>query len=104
MHELADQLISILKATWRYRWFAMAIAWLIAAAGWIIVERMPDRYEAWARVYVDTQSMLNPLLSGLADWEVILIGTAVSVAIMSYAAVPLCTKLFSPWLYPKAKT
>ena len=66
MHELADQFLSYLKSTWRYRWYAVAIAWLVASAGWIIVNRTPDRYEAWARVYVDTQSMLRPLLSGLA--------------------------------------
>ena len=66
MHELAGQLLFYLKSTWRYRWFAVVVAWLIAAAGWVAVERMPDRFQAWARVYVDTQSMLRPLLSGLA--------------------------------------
>jgi polysaccharide chain length determinant protein (PEP-CTERM system associated) len=66
MHEIVDQLLSYLKATWRFRWFAVVFAWIVAAAGWYAVHRMPDRYEAWARVYVDTQSMLRPLLSGLA--------------------------------------
>jgi polysaccharide chain length determinant protein (PEP-CTERM system associated) len=66
MHELADQLFTCLKATWRFRSYAVAAAWLIALAGWAVVYRMPDRYEAQARVYVDTQSMLRPLLSGLA--------------------------------------
>jgi polysaccharide chain length determinant protein (PEP-CTERM system associated) len=65
MHELADQLLSKLKATWRYRWYAIAAAWVIALGGWTVVHQIPNRYEAHARVYVDTQSMLRPLLSGL---------------------------------------
>ena len=66
MHELADQLLSYLKAAWRYRWFGILVAWLIASAGWIVVNVLPDRYAAWTRVYVDTQTVLKPLLSGLA--------------------------------------
>jgi polysaccharide chain length determinant protein (PEP-CTERM system associated) len=66
MNELADQLFSYLKGIWRYRWFAVLVAWIIAVGGWIAVHMMPDRYEASARVYVDTQSVLRPLLSGLA--------------------------------------
>jgi len=66
VHELADLLLTHLKAIWRYRWYAVVSAWLMASGGWTAIYLMPDRYEAWARVYVDTQSMLRPLLSGLA--------------------------------------
>lgn len=65
MQELALQILSLLRSVWRYRWYAVALAWLIALAGWAAVYLMPTRYEASARVYVDTQSMLRPLLSGL---------------------------------------
>ena len=65
MHELAEQLLSHLKAVWRYRWYAVVSAWIIAVAGWVTVYKMPDRYEADARVYVHAQSLLRPLLTGL---------------------------------------
>ena len=65
MHELADQLLSYLRATWRYRWYAVVFTWIIALGGWSAVYLTPDRYVASARVYVDTQSVLRPLLSGL---------------------------------------
>ncbi|MGB5082989.1 MAG: XrtA system polysaccharide chain length determinant [Burkholderiales bacterium] len=65
MHELVDQLLSHLKAIWRYRWYAVAFAWVAAVGGWTAVYLAPDRYEASARVYVDTQSVLRPLLAGL---------------------------------------
>jgi polysaccharide chain length determinant protein (PEP-CTERM system associated) len=66
MHELVDQLLSHLRAIWRYRWYAVAVAWVVAIAGWVFVHQLPNRYEASARVYVDTQSVLRPLLAGLA--------------------------------------
>ena len=66
MHELVEQLFSHLKSIWHYRWYAVVVAWIIALGGWIAVYKMPDRYEANARVYVDTQSLLRPLLAGLA--------------------------------------
>lgn len=51
---------------WKYRWLGLAIAWLVAAIGATVVLRIPDKYEASARIYVDTQSILKPLMSGLA--------------------------------------
>ena len=66
MHELADLIRSHLKAAWRYRWYAVVVAWVVAVVGWIAVTQIPNRYEASARVYVDTQSVLRPLLAGLA--------------------------------------
>lgn len=61
-----DQLLSHLRAAWYYRWHAAATAWIVALGGWTAVYVTPNRYEAHARVFVDTQSMLRPLLSGLA--------------------------------------
>lgn len=66
MHELVDQIFSQIRAIGRYRWQAVLVAWIVAIAGWIGVHNLPDRYEASARVYVDTQSVLRPLLAGLA--------------------------------------
>jgi polysaccharide chain length determinant protein (PEP-CTERM system associated) len=66
MHELADQVLLHLQGIWRYRWQAVVVAWVIAVGGWIAVYLTPDRYVAFARVYVDTQSVLRPLLTGLA--------------------------------------
>jgi polysaccharide chain length determinant protein (PEP-CTERM system associated) len=34
--------------------------------GWIFISTMPDHYDASAKVHVDTESMLRPLLRGLA--------------------------------------
>ena len=66
MHEMFDQVLYYLKATWRYRWYGVAVAWVGALGGWWHVHKMPDTFRASARVYVDTQSVLRPLLAGLA--------------------------------------
>ncbi len=55
-----------LAALWRYRWPAVLFAWLICAIGWTIVFLMPNIYEANARLYVDADAVLTPLLRGIA--------------------------------------
>ena len=49
---------------WHRRWIGLAVAWLAAIIGIAVVYRIPERYEASARVYVDTESLLRPLLQG----------------------------------------
>jgi polysaccharide chain length determinant protein (PEP-CTERM system associated) len=66
MRELLLQIKAILLSTWLYRWQALAMAWLVALIGWGVVYSMPDQYEAKTKVYVDTDSILGPLLQGLA--------------------------------------
>lgn len=66
MKEVIQQIFLQVRAGWRYRWYAMMLAWLVAISGWFVVMTLPDKYEASARVYVDTDSMLRPLLRGLA--------------------------------------
>lgn len=60
------QLFSYLSSTWQYRWFGIAAAWIICLAGWIGVGLIPDQYQSEAKVYIDTDTLLRPLLKGLA--------------------------------------
>jgi polysaccharide chain length determinant protein (PEP-CTERM system associated) len=66
MQELIAQLLNLLRGAWRYRWLAIATAWVAAVVGWAAVQFIPDKYTSSTQVYVDTESLLRPLLSGLA--------------------------------------
>lgn len=65
MEELVSQIQSLVRGGWKYRWQAVSIAWVISVLGFIIVLRLPDNYQSSARVFVDTQSILKPLLAGM---------------------------------------
>ncbi|HEX8787797.1 MAG TPA: chain length-determining protein, partial [Telluria sp.] len=65
MAEITAVLLNFLKAIGKYRWYAVVITWIVALIGWAVVMRLPNQYEASARVYVDTQSILKPLLAGM---------------------------------------
>lgn len=66
MQEILDQVVYYLDALWRRRWIALGLASVVAMAGWAAVATMPDKYEAASKIYVDTSSILNPLLEGVA--------------------------------------
>ena len=51
---------------WKYRWHAVISIWFVAMAGWLYVYSLPDSYESSARIYVDTQNILQPLMAGIA--------------------------------------
>ena len=65
MAEITAVLLNFLKAIGKYRWHAVVITWIVALIGWAVILRLPNQYEASARVYVDTQSILKPLLSNM---------------------------------------
>ena len=66
MDELLQQLIARLRGMWHRRWIGLAVAWIVGIVAVGVALRIPERYEASARVYVDTQSLLRPLMAGLA--------------------------------------
>lgn len=66
MHALRVLVVKQLASAWRYRWFAVLFTWLICAAGWTYVFTIPNQYLASARLYVDSEPVLTPLLRGLA--------------------------------------
>lgn len=61
-----DTILEFLNALWGRRWYAIAVAWLVCLAGWSTIAVMPDQYAVSARIYVDTSSILKPLLRGIA--------------------------------------
>lgn len=54
------------RQAWRHRQAGLAVMLLIAVGGWIVVAQLSDVYRADTRLYVDTASMLNRLLDGVA--------------------------------------
>ena len=66
MNQIVEEILIALRAIWRRRWLAIAAMWSVTLLGFAAVWVMPNRYEANARVYVDTQTVLKPLMQGLA--------------------------------------
>jgi polysaccharide chain length determinant protein (PEP-CTERM system associated) len=51
---------------WRRRWWGILAAWVICIGGWAGIATLPNQYEANARVYIDADAVLTPLLKGIA--------------------------------------
>lgn len=66
MDEIVAKAFEVAHAMWRRRWAALITAWVVAGVCVVLVMSLHDRYEASARVYVDTQTVLKPLMNGLA--------------------------------------
>ena len=66
MKDLLPQAVEYFRGSWRFRWRALVLAWAVALGGGVIVTFIPNQYESHARVFVDTEGVLKPLLLGLA--------------------------------------
>lgn len=66
MKDALSQLMWYIPALWRRRWQILGVAWLVCAAGWAAVAFIPDQYKVSSKVHIDTESLLRPLLRGLA--------------------------------------
>lgn len=60
------QVLHLLRGAWQRRWGGLLVACVVGALGATGIALMKDRYEASARIYVNTQSVLKPLMAGLA--------------------------------------
>ena len=54
-----------LAGTWHYRWIGMGVAWAVCVLGWLGLALVPNKFQAVAMIYVDTDTMMAPLLQGL---------------------------------------
>lgn len=65
MNQIYAEFLSYLRIVWRNRWVVLVSAWFLCVIGWIVVATIPDRFQSSARVYIDTDSMLKPLMQGI---------------------------------------
>lgn len=66
MQDVVKLVHAELRGAWRYRWQALAVAWVVCTLGWLAVYLTPDTYEARARFYLDAQSALQPFVKDLS--------------------------------------
>ncbi len=66
MDDLRELIMARAAAMWRRRWQGAMVVWLVCLVGWAVVIYLPNRYETTARIYVDSETLLRPLLKGLA--------------------------------------
>ena len=67
MNEVFAELRLALHQVWHRRWLALAMAWGIAAVGWLIVSLIPNTYESRARLYVEVEDVLSEQLDISGD-------------------------------------
>jgi len=66
MQDLFDKALVAFWGIWRFRWIALLVAWFVCLSGWLLVGSLEHRYRASARVSVDSNNVLEPLLRGIA--------------------------------------
>ncbi|MEJ2619940.1 MAG: GNVR domain-containing protein [Candidatus Thiodiazotropha sp.] len=66
MNEIIYKIKNYIRSAWRFRWQAIIASWIVAVIGWSVVFTLPSKYASEAKVYVDTESVLRPLLQGSA--------------------------------------
>ncbi len=55
----------VLCDMWARRWFGLVAAWIVGLILAGVVLKVPERWEANAKIYVDTQTIIKPLMQGL---------------------------------------
>src|SRR5277367_2639350 len=66
MDPVRIMLLHYLLAAWRRRWSGILMTWLVCGLGWVGTYAIPNQFESNARLFVDTDAILTPLLRGIA--------------------------------------
>ena len=66
LQQTLTQILDYVKGVWIKKRYVIIFSWLICPIGFFYVASLPDTYQSKAQVFVDTRSVLQPLLRGLA--------------------------------------
>ena len=64
MENIALKFLHVGLMIWGRRWYVLFTALGVCIIGWTAVFMIPSRYQASTRIYVDTDTLLAPLLRG----------------------------------------
>ena len=65
LNEVKELGLHYARGIWRFRWIAIAVAWVVLMIGVAGVDQIKNRYKAETKVYIDSTSVLGPLLRGI---------------------------------------
>ena len=65
MDEIFRVAVVTLRGMWSHRWLGVAAAWIVGLLALAAILAFPAKYEATARVFANTDSILKPLMTGL---------------------------------------
>lgn len=66
LEQTIQMVLDFIRGIWIKKRYVMICSWLLCPIGFFYVTTLPDVYESDAQVFVDTRSVLQPILSGLA--------------------------------------
>ena len=59
MNNIFDEFRAALFTVWHRKWLALAVAWGVCLAGWLVVGMIPNSYESKARIFVKLEDALS---------------------------------------------
>jgi len=59
---LEDQLHGL----WRFKWAALIVAWCVALVFWGVIFLIPNKYQASAKIFVDSGTTLSQATKGIS--------------------------------------
>ena len=65
MHELILLIQNTVRMIWRFRWVALLTSIGICVLGWLFVLTLPNVYEVEAKIFLDSQTLLRPVLKDI---------------------------------------
>jgi polysaccharide chain length determinant protein (PEP-CTERM system associated) len=65
LEQTIQMVLDFIRGIWIKKRYVMICSWLICPIGFFYVTTLPDVYKSDAQVYVDTRSVLQPLLVGM---------------------------------------
>jgi len=66
MQDIVNIVLDLFRSILRFKWLVLLVAWIISILGWALIYQIDEKYDASARIFVDSNRILEPLLKGIA--------------------------------------